>query len=161
MTSSLAFTAPCCPPTVSGPCPGAIVRRGDRARRGIDRFPRSGADAPGLHPRLRPAAAIAAPRGAGGLGRALIIRWRWRTSALAYTADSSRTWRKIRTVRPSPGHSQQLSGGTGQRFPHKYCRAARYHCLSSIFLVSTLRVERQIRCECSVGVKLSFGNLHR
>jgi transcriptional regulator GlxA family with amidase domain len=31
-------------------------------------FPRSGADAPRLHPRLRPAAAIAAPRGAGGVG---------------------------------------------------------------------------------------------
>ena len=32
------------------------------------RLPRSGADAPRLHPRLRPAAAIAAPRGAGGVG---------------------------------------------------------------------------------------------
>ena len=34
-----------------------------------DRLSRSGADAPRLHPRLRPAAAIAAPRGAGGLTR--------------------------------------------------------------------------------------------
>jgi transcriptional regulator GlxA family with amidase domain len=32
-------------------------------------FSRSRADAPRLHPRLRPAAAIAAPRGAGGLRR--------------------------------------------------------------------------------------------
>ena len=45
----------------------AILQRSDRARRGTDRLPRSGADAPRLHPRLRPAAAIAPPRGAGGL----------------------------------------------------------------------------------------------
>src|SRR5712692_5333112 len=46
----------------------AILRRGDRARRASNRLSRSGADAPRLHPRLRPAAAIAAPRSAGGLG---------------------------------------------------------------------------------------------
>ena len=34
-----------------------------------NRLSRSGADAPRLHPRLRPATAIAAPRGAGRLGR--------------------------------------------------------------------------------------------
>jgi len=39
----------------------------------VDRVSRSGADAPRLHPRLRPAAAIAAARGPGGLGRELIF----------------------------------------------------------------------------------------
>jgi len=52
-----------------GAAAGAILQRGDRARRAIDRVSRSGADAPRLHPRLRPAAAIAAARGPGGLGR--------------------------------------------------------------------------------------------
>jgi transcriptional regulator GlxA family with amidase domain len=46
----------------------AVLQRGDRARRANHRLSRSGADAPRLHPRLRPAAAIAAPRGAGGVG---------------------------------------------------------------------------------------------
>ena len=46
----------------------AIIQRGDRAGRANHRFPRSGADAPRLHPRLRPAPAIAAPRGASGVG---------------------------------------------------------------------------------------------
>src|SRR5713226_1875773 len=45
-----------------------------RARRASNRLSRSGADAPRLHPRLRPAAAIAAPCGKGGLGRELIIQ---------------------------------------------------------------------------------------
>ena len=49
----------------------AILERGDRARRGSDRLSRSGADAPRLHPRLRPAAAIAAARGTGGVAREL------------------------------------------------------------------------------------------
>ena len=40
-------------------------QRGDRARRGGHGLPRSRADAPRLHPRLRPAAAIAAPGGEG------------------------------------------------------------------------------------------------
>ena len=39
----------------------------ERVARG-DRLSRSRADAPRLHPRLRPAAAIAAPRGAGRVG---------------------------------------------------------------------------------------------
>ena len=50
----------------SGAAARAILQRGDRARRAIHRLSRSGADAPRLHPRLRPAAAIAAPRRAGG-----------------------------------------------------------------------------------------------
>ncbi len=45
----------------------AVFQRGDRAGCGNDRLPRSGADAPRLHPRLRPAAAIDAPRGESGL----------------------------------------------------------------------------------------------
>ena len=47
----------------------AVLERSDRARRRDDRLSRSRADAPRLHPRLRPAAAIAAARGAGGLRR--------------------------------------------------------------------------------------------
>ncbi len=45
----------------------AVLARGDRARGGSDRFRRSRAHAPRLHPRLRPAAAGAAARGAGGV----------------------------------------------------------------------------------------------
>ncbi len=45
----------------------AILERSDRAGGGNDRLSRSGADAPCLHPRLRPAATIAAPCGEGGL----------------------------------------------------------------------------------------------
>ncbi len=48
----------------------AILQRSDRTGRATHRLSRSGADAPRLHPRLRSAAAIAAPRGAGGVGRA-------------------------------------------------------------------------------------------
>src|SRR5216684_1472014 len=61
----------------------AILERGDRTRRRVYRLSRSGADAPRLHPRLRPAAAIAAPRGAGGLARELAIPGHRRMSALA------------------------------------------------------------------------------
>ena len=45
----------------------AILQRGDRTGGTSHRLSRSGADAPRLHPRLRPAAAIAAPRRAGVL----------------------------------------------------------------------------------------------
>jgi transcriptional regulator GlxA family with amidase domain len=47
----------------SGAAARAIHRRGDRARGAIHRLSRSGANAP----RLRPAAAIATPRGKGGV----------------------------------------------------------------------------------------------
>ena len=45
----------------------AVLKRSDRARRRDDRLSRSRANAPRLHPRVRPAAAGAAPRGKGGL----------------------------------------------------------------------------------------------
>ena len=45
----------------------AVFVGGDRARRRDHRLPRSGADAPRLHPRLRPAAAIVAESGEGRL----------------------------------------------------------------------------------------------
>ena len=51
---------------------GAVVVGGDRARRGGDGLPRSRTDAAGLHPRLRPAAAIAAPGGEGMIRKAAI-----------------------------------------------------------------------------------------
>ncbi len=55
-------------PSKAGATARAILQRGDRAGRAGNRLSRSGADAPRLHPRLRPAAAIAAPRGKGGVG---------------------------------------------------------------------------------------------
>lgn len=51
----------------SGAAACAILQRGDRTRRRTDRLSRSRADAACLHPRLRPAAAIAAARGEGGV----------------------------------------------------------------------------------------------